>query len=114
MESYYIWARAVSPPPKNATNVEGCECCIVKKDKRWTTYSYHHLCKDHMIEHNFQKPVTFLYFWLNYCDGNRHIERTPIAVKNIDHFFNLTGEIIKADRLHLFLLSDDTRIRINT
>ena len=30
-------------------------------------------------------------------------------MKNIDHFFNLTGEIIKADRLHLFLLSDDTR-----
>ena len=52
MESYYNWARAVSPPPKNATNVEGCGCYIVKKDERWVTYTYHHLCKDHMIERN--------------------------------------------------------------
>ena len=33
---------------------------------------------------SFQKPVTFMYFWLNYCDKN-HIERIPVAVKNIDH-----------------------------
>ena len=52
IESYYNWARAVSPPPKNATNVEGCGCYIVEKDDRWTAYTYHHLCKDHMIEHN--------------------------------------------------------------
>ena len=26
-----------------------------------------------------QKPVTFMYFWLNYCDEN--IERIPVAVK---------------------------------
>ena len=32
----------------------------------------------------------------------------PVAVKDIDHLFNLVSEIIKADRLHLFLLSDDT------
>ena len=25
-----------------------------------------------------------------------------------DHLFNMTGEITKADRLHLFLLSDGT------
>ena len=61
---------------------------------------------------SFQKPVTFMYFWLNYCDEN-HIERIPIAVKNIDHLFNLASEIIKADRLHLFLLSDGTRIDDN-
>ena len=54
------------------------------------------------------EPVTFMYFWLNYCDD--HIERIPIAVKNIDHLFNLTSEITEADKLHLFLLSDGTRI----
>ena len=57
-----------------------------------------------------QKPVTFMYFWLNYCDENHHIERIPVAVKDIDHLFNLASEIIKADRPHLFLLSDGTQI----
>ena len=33
MESYYNWARAVSPPPKNGINVEGCGWYIVKKMK---------------------------------------------------------------------------------
>ena len=60
-----------------------------------------------------QKPVTFLYFWLNYCDENHHIEKIPVAVENIDHLFNLASEIIDADRLHLFLLSDGTRIDDN-
>ena len=60
-----------------------------------------------------QKPIAFMYFWLNYCDENHHIERIPVAVKNIDHLFNLASEIIKADRLHLFLLSDITRIDDN-
>ena len=59
-----------------------------------------------------QKPVTFMYFWLNYCDGN-HIRRIPITVKNIDHLFHLASEIIEADRLHLFLLSDGTQIHNN-
>ena len=36
-----------------------------------------------------------MYFWLNYCDEN------------------LASEIIKADRPHLFLLSDGTRIDDN-
>ena len=57
------------------------------------------------------QPATFMYFWLNYCEN--HIERFPVAVKNIDHLFNLVSEIIKADRLHLFLLSDGTRIADN-
>ena len=29
------WASAVSPPHKNATNVEECGCCIVTKEERW-------------------------------------------------------------------------------
>ena len=53
-----------------------------------------------------------MYFWLNYCDKN-HIERIPIAVKDIDHLFRLASEIIEADRFHLFLLSDGTRIDDN-
>ena len=48
---------------------------------------------------------------MNYCDEN--IERIPVAVKNIDHLFNMASEITKADRLHLFLLSDGTRIDDN-
>ena len=59
-----------------------------------------------------QKPVTIMYFWFNYCDGN-HIGRIPITVKNIDHLFHLASEIIEADRLHLFLLSDGTQIHDN-
>ena len=53
-----------------------------------------------------------MYFWLNYCDEN-HIERIPVAAKNIDHLFNLASEIIEAIRLHLFFLSDGTRIDDN-
>ena len=41
------------------------------------------------------------------------MERIPVAVKNIYHLFNLASEIIKADNLHLFLLSDGTRIDDN-
>ena len=35
-----------------------------------------------------------MHFWLNYCDEN-HIERIPVAVKDTDHLFNLTGKITK-------------------
>ena len=59
-----------------------------------------------------KKPFTFMYFWLNYCDKN-HIGRIPIAVKDIDHLFCIASEIIKGDNLHLFLLSDGTRIDNN-
>ena len=55
---------------------------------------------------------TFQNFWLNYCDEN-HIERIPVGVKNIDHLFHMASEIIEADKLHLFLLSDGTRIDEN-
>ena len=57
---------------------------------------------------SFQKPIIFMYFWLNYCDKN-HAEKVPVAVENIDHVFRLASEIIETDRLHRFLLSDGTR-----
>ena len=59
-----------------------------------------------------QKPVNFMYFWLNYCDKN-HNEKIPAAVKNIDHLFNQASEMLGADNLHLFLLFDGTRIDNN-
>ena len=61
---------------------------------------------------SFQKPVTFMYFWLNYFDKN-YIERISVAVKGIDHLFNMTSEIIEADNLHLILFSVGTRIDYN-
>ena len=60
-----------------------------------------------------KKPIAFMYFWLNYCDENHHNKRIPVAVKDIDHLFRLASEIIEADRLHLFLVSDYTRIDDN-
>ena len=59
-----------------------------------------------------RKTITFMYFCLNYCNEN-HVEKIPIAVKDIDHFFRMVTEIIEADRFHLFLLSDGTRIDDN-
>ena len=53
-----------------------------------------------------------MYFWLNYCDKN-HIEKIPVAVKNIDHLFNLGSKMLGADNLHLFLLFGGTRIDNN-
>ena len=50
-----------------------------------------------------------MYFWLHFCVEN-HIERIPVAVENIGHLFHLASQIIETDRLHLFLLSDGTRI----
>ena len=54
-----------------------------------------------------------MYFWLNYCDENHRIERISVAVKNIDHLFNLASEMIGANNLHLILLFDSTRIDNN-
>ena len=59
----------------------------------------------------FSEARYFMYFWLNYCDD--HIERILVAVKDIDHLFDLASEIVKAGRPHLFLLSDGTRIDDN-
>ena len=60
-----------------------------------------------------REPLNIIYFWLNYCDGNHHIERIPVAVKDINHLLNLASEIIETDRLPLFLLSGSTRIDHN-
>ena len=54
-----------------------------------------------------------MYFWLNYCDENHHTKRIPVAVKKIDHLFNMASEMLGADNLHLFLLFDGTRIDNN-
>ena len=55
-----------------------------------------------------------MYFWLNFCDKNHHVEGILIAVKNINHLFHLTGEIMESDTPHLFLLSGSTRMITNT
>ena len=66
-----------------------------------------------METYSLHKPTAcFMYFWLDYGNEN-HIKRIPVAVKNIDHLFRMASEIIEADRLHLFLLSDGTRIDDN-
>ena len=59
-----------------------------------------------------RKPIAFMYFWLNYCNKNHHIERIPVAVKDIYHLFNLTSEIIEADKLHLFFPSETPELMI--
>ena len=56
-----------------------------------------------------RKLVVFMHFWLNYCDKN-HIERILIGVKDTDHLIYMASEIIEANKRHLFLLSDGTRI----
>ena len=53
-----------------------------------------------------------MYFWLNYCDKN-HIKRILFAVKNKGHLFRMVNDIIEGDNLHLFLLSDGTRLDDN-
>ena len=65
-----------------------------------------------MIE-TLQKLIVFMYFWLNYCDENHHTKRIPVAVKKIDHLFNMASEMLGADNLHLFLLFDGSRIDNN-
>ena len=62
------------------------------------------------VKNSLKTKMMFMYFWLNYCYENHHIERIPVAVQNINHLFRLASEIIETDRLHLFLLSDGTRI----
>ena len=63
--------------------------------------------------YSLQEPIaSYQYFWLNYCNQN-HIERIPVAVKDRAHLFRMANEIIKPDHLHLFLLSDGTRIDDN-
>ena len=47
----------------------------------------------------------FMYLWLNYSDGNNHIEKIPVAAKNIDQLFRMATEVIESE-----LLSDATQI----
>ena len=68
--------------------------------------------KNFTVYPSLKKPIAFMYFQSSYCDKN-HIERIPVAVKDIDHLSNLAGEIIKAGRPPLFLLSDGTQINDN-
>ena len=49
---------------------------------KWKTYQ-----NKNTMETYSQKPVTFMYFSLNYCDD--HVERILRAVKNVDHLFNI-------------------------
>ena len=60
------------------------------------------------------ETVKFLYFWLNYSVKNNQLQRTLIALKNIDHLFCMASELLESDELHLFSLSDGTRITMNT
>ena len=64
-----------------------------------------------MIETS-RKPVTFMYFCLNYSNEN-YIKKILIVVKDIEHLFCMASEIIEADSFHLFLLSDGTQIDDN-
>ena len=59
-----------------------------------------------------RKPISLMYFYLNYCNKN-YIEKIPVAAKGIDHIFRMVVEIIEGDNLHLFLLSDGIRIDNN-
>ena len=75
--------------------------------------NYVHLSKYFEVKQLKIKKTMFIYFWLNYCNNNYHIERIPTAVKNVNQLFHLDREIMEADRAHLFLLSDGTRIDDN-
>ena len=68
------------------------------------------------VKNSLKIKMMFMYFWLNYCDENHHIERIAVAVQNINHLFRLASEIIEVDRHHLFLLSDGTQklMKMNT
>ena len=36
------------------------------------------------------KMLKYMYFWLNYSDKTNHLEKRPVAVKNISHLFGIT------------------------
>ena len=59
-----------------------------------------------------RKPIIFMYFWLNYIDKG-HVERIPIAMKNIGYLLRRATEIIEVDRLRFFLFFDGTQIDNN-
>ena len=50
---------------------------------------------------------------MNYCNKNNHLQRIPVAAKNVDHTSGMAGEKLKSDKVHLFSLWDGTRISDN-
>ena len=50
---------------------------------------------------------------MNYCSKNNHLQRIPVAAKNVDHTSGMAGEKLKSDKVHLFSLWDGTRISDN-
>ena len=53
--------------------------------------------------------ITHLYFWLNDSD-KVNLQRIPVSVKNIDYLYCMAREILKPDKLYLFLPSGGTCI----
>ena len=50
---------------------------------------------------------------MNYYNKNNHLQRIPVAAKNVDHTSGMAGEKLKSDKVHLFSLWDGTRISDN-
>ena len=48
---------------------------------------------------------------MNYYNKNNHLQRIPVAAKNVDHTSGMAGEKLKS--VHLFSLWDGTRINDN-
>ena len=42
------------------------------------------------------------------------LERVPVAMKNISYLYVMGSELLKSDKLHLFLLSDGTQNDLST
>ena len=62
------------------------------------------------------ETTNFMYVWLNYSDKKNHdrLERVPVAMKNISYLYVMGSELLKSDKLHLFLLSDGTQNDLST
>ena len=58
-----------------------------------------------------RKPVTLMYFCLNYCDED-HIEKIPVAMKDIDHLFCMAAEIIETDKFTCFCFLTELELMI--
>lgn len=50
-----------------------------------------------------------MYFWLIFSNKKNHFERIPVSVKNNDHLFCMTSELLEPDELYLFLRSGVTQ-----
>lgn len=50
-----------------------------------------------------------MYFWLIFSSKKNHFERIPVSVKNNDHLFCMTSELLEPDELYLFLRSGVTQ-----